>query len=190
MGGESAPAPMGGASEVPPQDEFAGAPNDGQNIGAGPGMEDPSMGGEPPMDGMADGNGQLDPGMGDAPMPDDGGESADGAEGGDDSTMSLFNQLSDEDKEAARGYIESMLQRDEEKNDDGMGEDMPENEPIEEPDGQEPPMMESVIFKKSQLEHIHENLMATELEKDVDKVEKKKKSKSSNKSPFNSPNFN
>ena len=187
MGGGEAPLPMGGASEVPPQDDFGGAPNDGQNIGAGPGMEDPSMGGEPPMDGMADGNGQLDPGMEEPPMgeepPMDG-----GADGGDDSTMSLFNQLSDEDKEAARGYIESMLQRDEtggEPSEEG-GEPMGE-EPA--PEGQEPPMMESVIFKKSQLKKIHENLIPTELEKDPDKVEKKK-NKTSGKSPFNSPIFN
>ena len=158
MGGANAPAPMDGASDVPPSD-----PNLG---GEAPPMDDPNAMSEdpalnPPADGGMGGDpsmndGTLDPNMnGDVPADD--GMSMDGEDGeaGDDSTMSLFNQLSDDDKEAARGYIESMLSRDEEKTDDsGMDGNMPMG-----PDGQnDAPMMESVMITKKQARGLSEVL--------------------------------
>ena len=207
MGGGQSPAPMDGASDVPtdpmggpgdpgaPVDDMGMAPNDGQNIGTGPGMEDPSMGGEPPMDGMGGTDGQLNPDMGgDAPMDDEppmDGEM--GGEEGDDSTISIINQLSPEDREAVRSYAESMLSRDE-SNGEGMEEEPPMggDEPVPGPDGQgnEPPMMESVIFTKKQLKKINENMMTmkTDDEKGPKKMSKKGNSLGK-KSPFNSPKF-
>lgn len=176
MGGAPAPAPTGGASDVPPapMDAMgAPAPDDGGMNGGAPaggdGMLDPNMGGEPPMDGSDMG--------GEPPM--------DGPEGGDDSTMSLFNQLSDEDKEAARGYIESMLSRDETQDAaDEMG-----GEPMPPQDGG--PMMESFIFSKKQIKSINENLLPTEPEEKDDKqLEKRKGQNLTKKSPFKSPKFN
>jgi len=211
MGGAPAPGPMDGASDVPP----------GPDAGIG---GDPGMGGEPPMDGggiastadspdmgapiggdmPADGNGQLDPnmgmddGMGGEP-PMDGGE----GEEGDDSTMSIINQLSPEDREAVRSYAESMLARDEsggsEGPDAGMGGDpmggdpgMGGGEPPMGPDqGGQPPMMETVIFKKGQLKRINEALNIIEPEEKTDDkgLEKRKGKTVNKKSPFNSPKF-
>jgi len=110
-----------------------------------------------------------------------------GNEEGDD-TVSLFNQLSDDDKEAARSYIQSMLKKD---GGDEEGEEMP---PMgdEQPMGNEQqPMMETVIFKKSQLKKINEVFGIENNErKEEDKPLDKKVSKSNKKSPFNSPKFN
>ena len=190
MGGPQAPAPMDGASDVPPQGQ---PPVADPNMGA-----DPSMGGDPNAeggeiadigddhrvrddeDGMADGNGQLDPGAMDAGMEDGGAEGdpmggEDDAEG-DDSTESIIKQLSPEDREAVRSYAESMLARDE------TAGDAPEEE--------NGPMMESFVFKKGQLKKIHENLAVNEPEKDDNKMEKKRGKVLSNKSPFKSPKFN
>lgn len=190
MGGASAPAPMDGASNVPP------APADDMGMGemgptgptgdpAGAPMDDPNMGGDPM--GTMD-NGQLDPQMGGGP--DMGGEEPpmDGGEGGDDSTMSIINQLSPEDREAVRSYAESMLSRDEEQNGPDMGGEEP-------PMGGDPnggaPMMESFVFTKKQIKAINENLQNMEPEDD-DKnkgLEKKKGKNISKKSPFKAPQF-
>jgi hypothetical protein len=95
--------------------------------------------------------------------------------GGDDSTISIINQLSDSDREAVRAYAESML-----------------NNANEEPNNsEESPVMESVIFSKKQLKKIFENFGPTEdeLEKNKNTYSKKKTKTVSNKSPFNSPKF-
>lgn len=161
---------MGDASSVDP------------NMGADPmAGTDPSMGGAPsgpdPMAGE-------DPMMGgDEPMPGDG-EDMGGDEGsGDDSTMSLFDQLSDTDKEAARSYIESMLNKD---------ESQPDNQ--EAPEGGDMPQMpmESVIFTKGQLKKLNEDIgLGMDTERDDKKLEKRteKTNKRVKSSPFNSPKF-
>ena len=177
MGGAPAPAPTGGASDVPPapMDAMgAPAPDDGGMNGGAPaggdGMLDPNMGGEPPMD---------DPNMGGEP-PMDG-----GAEGGDDSTEAIISQLSPEDREAVRSYAESMLARDETN---GEPQDMG-GEPMPPQDGG--PMMESFIFSKKQIKSINENLLPTEPEEKDDKqLEKRKGQNLTKKSPFKSPKFN
>ena len=151
-------------------------PMDGQD----PMMGDPNMGGEqPPMDGqdpMMD-----DPNMGGEQPPMDGQDPmmGDPNMGGDDSTMSIINQLSDEDREAVRAYAESMIANQ-------GGEQMAEPT-------SEPPMMESVIFTKKQMDMLFENFGPTEDElqksKKNDKLSKKKAQNVSKKSPFNSPKF-
>lgn len=186
MGGAPAPEPMGGASDVPPAPEGDMGPSGGPGDPGAP-MEDPSMGG-----GMDDG--QLNPDMGVDPMggeepPMDGGE---GGETGDDSTMSLFNQLSDDDKEAARGYIESMLSRDEgNKGDMGGEEPMPEGPtgPEGGPGDAGAPMMESFVFSKKQIRTLNENLPVMDMKKDDVVNDKKKGGNTPKKSPFNSPKF-
>lgn len=189
MGGAPAPAPMDGASNVPPAQpdnmNAMGGPNDfnpdgvmgpsGDPDPAGVPMDDPNMGGD--SMGTMD-NGQLDPQMGGGP--DMGGEEPP-MDGGDDSTMSIINQLSPEDREAVRSYAESMLSRDEEQNGPDMGGD---------PNGGAP-MMESFVFTKKQIKSINENLQNMEPEDD-DKnkgLEKKKGKNISKKSPFKAPQF-
>ena len=161
---------MGDASSVDP------------NMGADPmAGGDPSMGGAPAgPDPMAGGDPMM--GGGDAPMPD--GDGMGGEEGsGDDSTMSLFDQLSDEDKEAARSYIESMLNKD---------ESQPDNQ--EAPEGGDMPQMpmESVIFTKGQLKKLNEDIgLGIDTERDKKNLMKRteKTNKKVKSSPFNSPKF-
>lgn len=162
------PAPMGGA----PIDQQPMPPMDGQQppMGGGPNMpQDPNMG---------DAHSGEEP-MGDMP-----------AEGGDDSTMGIINQLSPKDKEAVRAYAESMLARDENQ---GGGEEGGEMPPM---DGQPPmggqaPMAESFIFKKRQLDKVNEIFGEFDSGEKEDKpLEKKTKGKASKKSPFNAPEFN
>lgn len=202
MGGAPAPAPMDGASDVPPgPDPMAGDPAAGGDPMGGttgdPMAGDPMGGSTGDPMGGTDGNGQLDPDMGGDPM---GGEPPmDGGEGeGDDSTMSIIDQLSPEDREAVRSYAESMLSRDEAKGgmeggpDDMGGEPPMDGGPDMGPDqGGQPPMMEQVVFTKGQLRKLNEALNIVEPEKDDnDKGLEKKKGKSVNKkSPFNSPKF-
>ena len=153
--------PMGDASSVDP------------NMGA-----DPMMGGDPSMG--------MDPNMGGEPMPDDMGAAPEGGEGSGDDTMSLFDELSDEDKEAARKYIESMLNKDESQEGSDMGNEMPDM-------GGAPQMpMESVIFTKGQLKKINESLGAGMDDERDDKKLAKRTEKTNSKvksSPFNSPRF-
>lgn len=162
---------MGDASSVDP------------NMGA-----DPMAGGDPSMgEAPAEGPGPMageDPmmGGGDEPMPGDG-EDMGGDEGsGDDSTMSLFDQLSDTDKEAARSYIESMLNKD---------ESQPENQGPEGGDMPQMPM-ESVIFTKGQLKKLNEDIgLGMDAERDEKRLTKRtdKTNKKVKSSPFNSPKF-
>lgn len=202
MGGAPAPAPMDGASDVPPgPDPMAGDPMGGDTgggttgdpMGGDPGMGGDPMGGDVPPDG----NGQLDPDMGGDPMGGDPG--MEGGEGeGDDSTMSIIDQLSPEDREAVRSYAESMLSRDEaqggaEGGPDDMGGEPPmDGGPDMGPDqGGQPPMMEQVVFTKKQLKKLNEAISIMEPEKDDDekRLEKKKGKSVNKKSPFNSPKF-
>ena len=184
MGGDPG---MGGAPMGDPMgDPMGGDPGMGGGpMDGGAPVSDPGMGGDPGMN-----DGQLNPdmsgdSMGDDPMGGDPG--MEGGEAGDDSTMSLFNQLSDEDKEAARGYIESMLTRDESNGGDMGGEEPPMGGPQDQGGA---PMMESFVFSKKQLRSINEYLPVTDIKKRDEKVNDKKKGNNTpRKSPFNSPKF-
>jgi hypothetical protein len=104
--------------------------------------------------------------------------------GGDDSTMSIINQLSDTDREAVRAYAESMLSRDEESDidNDGIGGDA------------QAPMQETrkVIFTKKQLLEMNENFgpTADELEKTKPEIYSKKTDMKNKKKPIYKPKFN
>ena len=154
---------------------------------------DPMAGEQPPMDGQG-------PAMGGDPMMDDpamGGDPMAGeqppmeGEEGDDSTMSIINQLSDEDREAVRAYAESMLSKSEGGQEAPAGEDPMMDDPAM--GGEQPPMMESFIFTKKQLNTLMENFGPTEdeLQKQDERkpLPKKKEKTVSGKSPFNSPKF-
>lgn len=132
--------------------------------GFNPQGADPMAGGDP----MAGDPGMgMDAGMSEEPMPDDMG----GEEGGDDSTASLLDKLNDEDKEAARKYILSMLDDSEGAEEEltlgPEGSNAPMPDADDEPIPEEPtPMAESIILKKSQFKRLHENIGVSELEKD------------------------
>lgn len=170
---------MDGASPAPSGDPMMGG--------------DPMAGEQPPMDGQG-------PAMGGDPMMDDpamGGDPMAGeqppmeGEEGDDSTMSIINQLSDEDREAVRAYAESMLSKSEGGQEAPAGEDPMMDDPAM--GGEQPPMMESFIFTKKQLNTLMENFGPTEdeLQKQDERkpLPKKKEKTVSGKSPFNSPKF-
>ena len=170
---------MDGASTVPSGDPMVDGdpmadeqpPMDGQ---------DPAMGGDPMMD---------DPTMGGDPMA--GEQPPMEGEDGDDSTMSIINQLSDEDREAVRAYAESMLSKSEGGQEAPAGEGPMMDDPSM--GGEQQPMMESFIFTKKQLNTLMENFGPTEdeLQKQDERkpLPKKKEKTVSNKSPFNSPKF-
>ena len=152
-------APMDGASPAPAGDPMMGGdpmageqpPMDGQDPAMG---GDPMAGGEAPMDGQDPAMGG-DPMMGDPAMGGDpmaGGEAPMEGGEGDDSTMSIINQLSDEDREAVRAYAESMLNKSEGEQEAPAGEDPMMGDPAM--GGEQPPMMESFIFTKKQLNKI------------------------------------
>ena len=176
---------MDGASTVPSDDPMAGG--------------DPMSDEQPPVDGQPPINGQ-DPAVGGDQMTDGtamdgdpmGGEQPpmDGEEG-DDSTMSIINQLSDEDREAVRAYAESMLSKSESGQEAPAGEGQMTDGPAM--GGEQPPMMESFIFTKKQLNTLMENFGPTEdeLQKQDERkpLSKKKEKTVSDKSPFNSPKF-
>ena len=157
-----------------PMDGASPASNgNGTAMGGDPAMgSDPAMGGDPAMGSDPAIGG--DPAMGGDPATED---------GGDDSTISIINQLSPSDKEAVRAYAESMLSRSESNNENGT--DMADGS-IE-----EDPMMESVVFTKKQLKKINESFRSTNNKEDDTKtvLNKKKSQTVSKKSPFNSPNF-
>jgi hypothetical protein len=170
--------PMGGDPNM------GGAPA-GDPMGGDPGMGgDPSMGSAPAGDPMGG-----DPGMGDDPMngPDMSADTGDG----DDSTMSIINQLSDTDREAVRAYAESMLNRDEtQAGTEPTGE--PTDAPMDAPAGgdQEQPMMESVTFTKGQLEKINEVFGDNQNDfRDKKPLNKREEKVVSKKSPFAPKNF-
>lgn len=156
----------------------AGAPDPmgaDPNIGAGVGniANDPNAG--MPTE---------DPGMEDAGMGMEGGE----AEGGDDSTASIIDQLSDDDKEAVRNYAKSLLNRDEANAD---GEAMPGmEEPAPAPDQSGQGVMMEITkgrLKKVQ-QHLSETFRSNDGNKDeTDRRQKKVKKNVGKKSPFDSP---
>lgn len=128
-----------------------------------------------------------DPGMEDAGIGVEGGET----EGGDDSTASIIDQLSDDDKEAVRNYAKSLLNRDEAN---AGGEAMPG---MEEPSAAAPApdqagqgvMMEITKgrLKKVQ-QHLSETFRSNDDDKDeTDRKQKKVKKNVGKKSPFDSP---
>lgn len=133
---------------------------------------DPNMGADPNM--MGDPNMQGAPDMGNVP---DMGNDAQQEQGSSDDTVSLFNKLSDDDKEAARSYIESMLDK------EGSEKES------EEPQPQMP--TESVIFTKKQVNKLNEEFGIQNLSKEKETNQKKMdsvKNKTKN-SPFSSPSF-
>lgn len=121
---------------------------------------------------------QMEPGQPDDQTPMDDGADMGGNGDGDD-TMSLFNKLTDTDKKAARGYIESMLDREESQNATG---DDPQNQNQEIP-------MESVSFSKGQLKKIYEQFGEVGLDRELDARTLEKKRNVSKKSPFSSPDL-
>lgn len=140
---------------------------------------DPNMNEQPPMDGQDPMMGG-DPNMSEQPPMMDGdpnmSEQPPMDSNSNDSTTSIINQLSDEDREAVRAYAESML--------DTHNEQEP---------APEEPMMESVMFTKKQLNKLFENFGPTEDEIQRNKKNKplnqKKERTVSSKSPFNAPKF-
>ena len=130
-------------------------PNAGMPAEGDPGMEDPALGGE--------------------------------AEGGisDDSTASIIDQLSDDDKEAVRNYAESLLNRDEAvPGDEASGMEEPATP------GQEQGVMMEIT--KGRLKKVQRKLSETFRGNLDDKDETEKKQKRVNndfkkKTPFDTP---
>lgn len=105
---------------------------------------------------------------------------------GGDETMEIINQLSPKDKEAVKSYAESLISKDE-SND--STEEM-NDAPVQDGLNMEPPMNETFIFNKKQLNKLMENFgpMDAELEKN-EKPNLVKKQKPIKKTPFNAPDF-
>lgn len=153
---------------------------------ANAGAPDP-MGADPNM-GAGIGNMAEDPNAG-MPAEDPGMEGGDiGAEGegGDDSTASIIDQLSDDDKEAVRNYAKSLLNRDEAN----AGETPGMEEPAPAPDQAGQGVMMEITkgrLKKVQ-QRLSETFRAQDDEKDeTDRKQKKVKKPVGKKSPFDSP---
>ena len=111
----------------------------------------------------------------------------------DDSTESIIDQLTDDDKEAVRNYAKSLLDRSESVN-DGMGMEGPEEEPI--PGGGQmmpgqQPMMEITKGRLKNVQRIlalNENLRNNDREDNKSyRKQKKVHKKHGRKSPFDSP---
>ena len=178
-----APAPDPNAAPVPDAD-MSGAGFDPMgadpNIGAGIGnmAEDPNAGmsaGDPGMEG-ADA-GMEDPGME--------GEAEGGI--GDDSTASIIDQLSDEDKEAVRNYAESLLNRDEAATEDAAGE-------MEEPAAPAPDQGQGVMMEitKGRLKKVQQKLSETfrgnfDGKDETERNQKKVNNDFKKKTPFDTP---
>jgi hypothetical protein len=149
------------------------------NLGAGIGnmAEDPNAGmpaeGEPGMEG-------ADAGIEDPAL---GGEAEGGI--GDDSTASIIDQLSDDDKEAVRNYAESLLNRDEAvPGDEANG--------MEEPaaPGQEQGVMMEIT--KGRLKKVQRKLSETfrgnlDVKDETEKKQKKVNNDFKKKTPFDTP---
>ena len=161
--------------------------------GFAPQGADPMAGDDPNMmggDPNAMGDPGMDIGMEEEPMDAD----MSTEEGDDDSTASLLGRLSDEDKEAARKYILSMLDDDEGVEEEPAmgpeGSDAPMPDAEDEPMPEEPaPMAESIILKKSQFKKINENIGVSELEKDEKKKRNEPKINKNKRGPFGAPKF-
>ena len=145
-------------------------------IGAGIGnmAEDPNA--ETPAEGE-DAMGDVDPNIGSD------------AEGNDDSTAGIIDQLSDEDKEAVRNYAKSLLSRDEGQ---PMGDeaDMPEPAAAPAPDQAGQGVMMEIT--KGRLKKVQQKLSETFRGNYDDKDETERKQKKVNndfrkKTPFDTP---
>ena len=157
---------------------------------ANAGAPDP-MGADPNM-GAGIGNAAEDPNAG---MPAEGDPSMEGgdmgmeggeAEGGDDSTASIIDQLSDDDKEAVRNYAKSLLNRDEAQPEDAVGAEEQAPAPAQAGQGV---MME---ITKGRLKKVQQRLNETFRSKkddkdETDRKQKKVKKNTGKKSPFDSP---
>ena len=161
---------MGGASDVPADNTPASVPDNSSD----------EMGNQiPPVQ-----DGGIEDTSGDEEMPsDNAGENPEIPEGGDDSTMSIIDQLSDKDRDAVRAYAESLLNRSEAPNEGTQGEEST-NQPI----------METLKAKKNEWRRLVENFGPTQDEISVDSENNKSLAKKSKKSvvqdsPFNAPNF-
>lgn len=156
----------------------AGAPDPmgaDPNIGAGVGnvANDPNAG--MPTE---------DPGMEDAGMGMGGSE----AEGGDDSTASIIDQLSDDDKEAVRNYAKSLLNRDEANAGGEAMSGMEEPAPAPDQSGQGVMMEITKGRLKKVQQHLSETFRSNDDNKDeTDRRQKKVKKNVGKKSPFDSP---
>jgi len=101
-------------------------------------------------------------------------------EGDDDSTMSIINQLSDEDRESVRAYAESMLNKSEGENEETP--EVPETEDIPQMNPQE-----GKRFTKKQLKEE----FGVKPEEDSEKrMVNKKRTDIKKGNPFNPPKFN
>ena len=157
---------------------------------ANAGAPDP-MGADPNL-GAGIGNMAEDPNAGTPAEGDpniEGGDMGMDAEGDDDSTSSIIDQLSDEDKEAVRNYAKSLLNRDE----TNTGEEMPGMEapgaaPAPEQAGQGVMMEITKGRLKKVQQRLHETFRSQEDDKDeTDRKQKKVKKNIGKKSPFDSP---
>ena len=172
-----APAPAPEAAPVPGADMTGGnfdPMGADPEMGAGIGnmAEDPNAGA--PAEGEA-AMGDVDPNLGSD------------AEGNDDSTTSIIDQLSDEDKEAVRNYAKSLLNRDEEQ---PMGAEAGMEEPAAAPDQAGQGVMMEIT--KGRLKKVQQKLNETFRGNYDDKDETERKQKKVNKdfrkkTPFDSP---
>lgn len=159
----------------------AGAPDPmgaDPNIGAGIGnmAEDPNAG--MPAEG--------DPGMDGGDMGIEGSETG----GDDDSTATIIDQLSDDDKEAVRNYAKSLLNRDEANTGEAPGMEEPAAAPAPAPSqGGQGVMMEITKGRLKKVQQkLHETFRSQEEDEDeTDRKQKKVKKNIGKKSPFDSP---
>jgi hypothetical protein len=153
-----APDPMGADPEI-----GAGIGNMAEDPNAGMPTEDPEMEG----DGMGMEGGEAD---------------------GDDSTASIIDQLSDDDKEAVRNYAKSLLNRDEAQPEDMAGAEEPAAAPTPDQGGQGVMMEITKGRLKKVQQRLHETFRSQEEDEDeTDRKQKKVKKNVGKKSPFDSP---
>ena len=157
---------------------------------ANAGAPDP-MGADPEI-GAGIGNMAEDPNAG-MPTEDPGMEGGDmGMEGGDgdgdDSTTSIIDQLSDDDKEAVRNYAKSLLNRDEANTGEAPGMEEPAAAPAPDQAGQGVMMEITKGRLKKVQQKLHETFRSQEEDEDeTDRKQKKVKKNTGKKSPFDSP---
>lgn len=131
-----------------------------------------------PMEGPMLNNMGMNPEVPEDNMMDDEASMPDENEG-DDSTMSIINQLSDEDKESVRAYAESMLDKSE------------DNDENPEMDGETAPAVpEGKTFTKKQLKEAFGVKPEDDMENNFGPSKQPKKKTISKNSPFNPPMFN
>ena len=128
--------------------------------------------------------GEVDPGMEGSDMGMEDGD----AEVGDDSTASIIDQLSDDDKEAVRNYAKSLLNRDESNPEEMPGMEEPAAAPAPSQAGQGVMMEISKGRLKKVQQRLHETFRSQEDDRDEsDRKQKKVKKGAGKKSPFDSP---